>query len=442
MKKLTLGIIAAALSLSAAAQTSEPCGFTKVLDYYRNADPTFQQRFEETFATENRSASKSTGTIYRIPVVFHVVYNVAKQNLHDSVIMNQLQILNQAFRHTHSDTDKLRPMFKPLAGDAEIEFYMATIDPDGKPTTGITRTQTSIVSFADIVNDPTLFNYMERVKKSASGGIDPWPTNRYMNIWIADLEDVTYKQPVLAGYATPPTNPIPPNWQGFQWPPLGDGVVMHYQVVGNNNPHKAVSGHAGRNCVHEVGHFLGLRHIWGDPQDPADTCGSKADDGIADTPPQAAASDINASDCTPYANQNTCGAGMPGDMPDLWENYMDYSNDKCQNMFTVGQTTHMRSILTNQRVTLTYPLAVSDYTLADETFDIYPQPASNTVYVQYDGVIKQLNITDMMGRNVLSFTNNEANVKSYDVSKLSTGNYIVSLQTDNNIMTRRILIQR
>lgn len=442
MKKVYLSTLCLLLTVAAIAQSNyEPCGFSYILDHYRKVDPTFQERLEASYQESQRSSSKTTAGVYRIPVVFHIVYNLSTQNIHDSVVLNQLQIMNEAFRHTHSDTGNIRAMFKPLAGDAEIEFYMATKDPQGNSTNGITRTQTSTQYFMDIQSG-NLFNLLEDIKKTNKGGKDPWPTDRYLNIWIADLTDKTLQQPVLAGYAPPPTNPLPHNWQGYPLPALIDGVVLHYQVVGNNNPDAIANyGAEGRNAVHEVGHFLGLRHIWGDVQNTADTCGPNGDDGIGDTPQQAEPSDITATNCSAYANQNTCGAGTSGDMLDLWENYMDYSNDKCQGMFTIGQINHMRTVLENQRVILKSPASVANYPVAETSFSMYPIPASNLLKINFDGIINTFTITDMFGKTVYRSGGEHANTKQHDISHLPSGNYFVTLQTETNILTKKLVIQ-
>lgn len=443
MKKLLLPL-SVLLSLSVNAQHTTPvCGFDKVLDYYRRADPSFQQRFDATFKESSRSAAKHTGTVYRIPVVFHVLYNNATQNLPDSVLLNQIQVLNGAYRHNHANVGNIRPIFQPFAADAEIEFYMADVDPQGNFTNGITRTHTDVSRFGDYVND-TSFKPLERIKKTADGGIDPWPSDRYLNIWVADMSDSTYKLVVLYGYATPPTNPLPVNWQGANWPALGDGVVLQYQIVGSNNPYSSMVnyiGTEGRSAVHEVGHYLGLRHIWGDVAGTSDTCGPNGDDGINDTPLQGQESNI-AGSCSSYSNKNTCGAGTTGDLPDMWENYMDYSNDKCQAMFTAGQVSHMRNILTNQRLSVTKSLDVKKYKFLEPSFSVYPQPASNTMYVNFYGDIENMQLRDMMGKTVLSFNNEAANAKQYDISGLPTGIYIITLQSKDLTLTKRVMINR
>lgn len=442
MNKFT-PLLAAGILLSAGVSAQvkpQTCGFDYVLDYYRKADPGFLQRMESSYTEAARLSSKSTAGVYRIPVVFHVLYNTQEQNLHDSVIMSQLQILNDAYRHKHKDVANIRSVFQPLAADAEIEFYLPTQDPDGKPSNGITRTQTSIMMFADLFNDPTLFNSLERIKSTTNGGHDPWPTHRYLNIWVADMRDSTLERAFLYGYAPPPLNPLPPNWNGGDVPNIKDGVVVHYTAVGNNNPANTGDyGKEGKAMVHEVGHYLGLRHIWGDAASQADTC--SASDGIADTPPQAEASDPSLP-CAALTDQNTCGSHLPGDLPDMWENYMDYSANSCQAMFTAGQVAHMRGIMENQRVYLKAPLNVKQTPLFEQTFSVYPQPASGSININFGGNIERIAIIDLLGKEVWNINGELSNNRVHDVSNLPPGTYIITLQSQGEKLNKRLVINK
>lgn len=443
MKRNIFTIILLFLSGSLFAQT-EKCGYTQIINHYKQY-PAFAKHYDGMFNRQStNSAAKTTNTVYRIPVVFHIVYKNQSQNLDDSIIQNQLQVLNDAFRHRHSDTSNIRPVFKPFAGDTYIEFYLATTDPNGNPTTGITRTQTNVTRFGDFVNDTT-FNSLERIKKTTEGGIDPWDTEKYLNIWIGDIGDSTLATPFLLGYAPPPTNPLPPNWKDSgidDWGTIIDGVVIQYHAIGTNNPHTAdLNGLAisGRILVHEVGHYLGLRHISGDAQGTAKACTAAGDDGINDTPPQAQQSTMKAT--CPLALQNTCTT-TTNDLPDMWENYMDYSNDKCQALFTNGQATHMRVVLENQRSKLInyQATSIANYMLQNNEAVIYPQPASNTINIDYKGDINSVTLYNMLGQDILSETNNK--ISSLDVSNVINGNYIIRIQTNNGAsISKRIVIQ-
>lgn len=425
------------------------CGFDILWKKYTQADPSFLQRFQQLQSQPAAMASaKTTNTIYRIPVVFHVVYNTPDENLPDSVILNQIDVLNGAYRKKHADTGNLRNIFKPLSADAQIEFFLATVDPQGNPTNGIVRKQTTITEFGDFSSIITgSFDAFERIKSDALGGSEQWDPKRYLNIWSADLSFPGFGIAVL-GYATPPINPLPPNWPiDAGTDELRDGVVIQYQTVGNNNPLAAtVPGAtlAGRTAVHEVGHYLGMRHIWGDADGTPDSCTADGDDGITDTPDQSTSSDISASGC-PSASQNTCGSGTPGDLPDLWENYMDYSPEPCQSMFTEGQAALMRSICGLQRDSLTIKVPTSILGVSNnESFSVfaYPQPASQQLNLRTSAAPLSLQLFSVTGVLVKEQAASSDKTQVIDVSSLVPGTYILRVIARNGTKTMQVIVSR
>ena len=316
--------------------------------YKQSADNVFQRALEYS-----QSSSLNRDIVYQIPVVFHVVYNTDAQNLSDDVIQSQLAALNEDFRRLNENAENTRDIFLPFAGDPEIEFYLATEDPNGNPTTGITHTYTTrsgfpYIDFADLFTGNIS---LDEVKSSDTGGVDAWDTYRYMNIWVCNVEESFLGQ--VLGFAYPPIDvqdaldsldyDTVPDWSSFEGAISNadlQGIVLHYPVVGPNNPQAdddGISGNEyGKTLVHEAGHYLGLRHIWGDALLES---GCSVDDGIEDTPNQEAASSF-----TCDFNQDSCSDGA-NDLPDMVENYMDYSNDQCMNMFTNIQIDVMRAVL-------------------------------------------------------------------------------------------------
>lgn len=238
--------------------------------------------------------------VIRIPVVVHVLYKEADQNISDEQVLSQIEVLNKAFRHIHRDTGFVPGAFKALAADCAIEFVMAKVTPAGYATNGIVRKRTNAYSFgAD-----------DRIKFSASGGDDAWDADRYLNIWVGNMMTGIVGYSSLLGCAK-----------------NIDGIVMRYNAFGNIGKLQ-MPYVEGRVTVHEVGHWLGLRHIWGDQ-----VCGN---DGIDDTPPQK----IATRNC-PSGNIASCDNAPSGIM---YNNYMDLTNDACMNMFTIGQRDRMRSV--------------------------------------------------------------------------------------------------
>lgn len=335
------------------------CYTTEYLDFIELQKPGIKAQSQALFnaamayANEHhtlKGTHATPDTIYRIPVVFHVVYNGGIQNTDYALLESQIEVLNEDYRRRNADTVNTRAIFKDRAADVGFEFFLATIDPDGNPTNGVTRTPTtSTFSF---------FN-LDAMKSSATGGKDAWDTDEYLNIWVCDLGGL------VLGFAYPPTGA--PNWPAGQGAGSSaeEGVVIHYEIVGRNNP--LASGQLsiadqGRTAVHEVGHFWGLRHIWGDSGNPftgAPDCDITQDDGFSDTPHAGNNSQI--SGCS--FSKNTCSNAESPDEPDMVENYMDYSTESCQNMFTQQQADLMRSMAVIGRPGLGKVIATETYEL-------------------------------------------------------------------------------
>ena len=304
------------------------CGQTAYLTYLETLHPGFNEAAENTFFTALRESKiktkKEQDSVIKINVVFHIVYNNAQQNIEDSLVYSQIRVMNDAFRRTNADTVNTRDTFKPFAADAGIEFVLATQDPDGNPSNGIIRKETFRGTFG---SNPTSLSAADLVKNENVGSA-PWDTDKYLNIWICDLSISGVD--ALLGYAYPPTGSD--HWTGNNSFASSErqGVVCHYKVVGENNPSSLATG--SKTMVHEVGHYLGLRHIWGDG-------GCAVDDFMDDTPRARRASN----GCN--KGVNTCNETIGEQFPDMLENYMDYSNEVCQNLFTNDQVDQMRSNL-------------------------------------------------------------------------------------------------
>src|SRR3954466_15159365 len=217
------------------------CGTMVVHERLLRSDPSYQAARNDS---ENRAftyarrpdflVGRSGVTV--IPVVVHVVYNGAAQNISDAQIQSQIDVLNHDFRKTNADVSNLPAVFQPLAADARIEFELATTDPSSNPTNGITRTSTSATGFTDD----------NKVKKASSGGADAWPRDNYLNLWCCRLSGG------LLGYAQFPRGPADP----------GGGVIPATAFA--NTGTAAAPFNLGRTATHEIGHWLNLRHIWGD----------------------------------------------------------------------------------------------------------------------------------------------------------------------------------
>jgi len=381
--------------------------------------------------TSNSEAKANS--IYTIPVVVHIVYNTPEQNLPDSVILNQIDILTADYNRWNADTVNMRSDFDIVKGSPQIEFKLAQIDANGLSTDGITRTQTSTASFGSLALVGGDFSDLEKVKSTVDGGEDPWDQNRYLNIWVCNMSVNFFGTEITAllGYATPPAGLS--NWPAGSTANLSDGVVIQFQAFGSNNPNPLDAGGGpidvrGRTVVHEVGHYLGLRHIWGDGD-------CLEEDGIDDTPNADAQSD---SDCDP--SKNTCVDNIQGiDLPDMIENYMDYSAESCQNSFTQGQVDLMHGVLEAERYDLVYGNPASLIEQTDLNWIIYPNPSEGILTVSTSEDIDKIEIVSISGRVVKSI-NEVQSVTTIDLSHFEGGTYFVNISSNAYISSKRIVL--
>ncbi len=448
MQKI-LSAMALFFAATAFAQQHQKCATIDAIQAFEEKNPGYKSRANSAFNaakafSQHHAAQRSShDTVYRIRTVFHVVYTKPEENLDDSVILSQLRVMNEDFRRRNPDTVRTRDIFKPFADDAGIEFFLAEEDPEGNPTTGITHTAGSPApSFFGGYSPGT-----DDVKKASLGGVNPWPTDRYLNIWVCNL----FGGLGVLGYAFPPAAPLP-NW-GTQ-NPNGDstvqGVVLHFSAVGANNPAPiAPQADGGRSATHEIGHYLGLRHIWGDDQDffgincrcAGDPNGG--DDGVDDTPDAKCPSQ---QDCD--TTRNTCpDPNMDQDYPDQIENYMDYSDDDCLNMFTKGQIALMRSVIQLYRpgiaeLTVNTTSGIKQIGITSNDFVVFPNPASSILNIATTGAssINEVMIYNAQGSLVHQSKVAESNF-NLNISEWNAGVYFAVLKTENSVATKRFVKQ-
>lgn len=253
------------------------------------------------------AANRNASVVRVIPVVFHVIHEGGSENISKAQLQNQLDLLNADFRHLNADSVNTPAPFLALAADVEVEFRLATLDPNGNCTDGVVR-----------INSPLTNNARDNVK-----AVSYWPSNKYLNVWVVKtIQNLSGSAGIVLGFAQFPGGNA-----------ATDGVVLRHDYTGNIGT-AANSNNAGRTMTHEVGHWLNLRHIWGDA-----TCGS---DFVTDTPTHFGA---NQSNCPNFPKTSNCtGNGTNGDM---YVNYMDYTTGTCQNMFSIGQAGRMNAALSS-----------------------------------------------------------------------------------------------
>ncbi|HEY2720761.1 MAG TPA: M43 family zinc metalloprotease [Chitinophagaceae bacterium] len=359
-------------------------------------------RAAENFAKLHQSERSSfdVGKIITIPVVVHILYHYPSENISDDVVESQMVALNRDYRKQNPDTTKIPSYFKVFAADCGIEFRLATVDSEGRATTGIIHKYSPV----------SLWTTDDKIKFSSQAGDDAWDTKSYLNIWVGNLE-------TLLGYSSMPGSPT-----------YKDGVVVNYGAFGithNGNYDQ------GRTCVHEVGHWLGLHHLWGDA-----LCG---DDSVADTPKQ----ETFTNGC-PSGVRVSCSNGPNGDM---YMDYMDFTNDDCLVMFTNGQKQKMQALFQpgGPRYSILFSNGLGVPTKAaipppdDEPqwlhVQVYPNPAANeiTVNLAFDSrwVGNELIVLNELGQiEMKSIINSK--IQTLNIHKLKPGIYFISAQKDKD----------
>jgi hypothetical protein len=352
--------------------------------------------------SQKMTASGNVDTLINIPIVFHVLWNTVAENISDARILDQVKKLNEDYNRLNADTVNTRTVFKGIAKGARFNFYLVNRDPNGMPTNGINRVNTYKTGFSG-----SGFT----MKTSASGGADPWPNDRYCNIWVCDFIDGG-----LLGFATLPTGGA-----------IGstDGIVLETATVGGTTV-ASTGGFIGRTLTHEMGHWLGLFHVWGNSETGAgDGTGGfcNDDDNIDDTPVQ----DCNYWGC-PTGLLNTCTPDLLLDKPDNYENYMDYVDDVCMNMFSAGQAKKMYYTFFERRFQLSNTSAWLQFYVDNqscEAFTTDDQLNYNWVRSNQDGK-KKWEVDTVIGALVYdNFTNTD---KSSD-NVFSPGYYNIGLSS-------------
>ena len=376
------------------------CAAEEVYQAQLAADPARGQRMaaieEQTrrYLAQPAFAQRAAGVIVTIPVVFHVLYNTAAQNVPQSQIDAQLKVLNDDFARLNADAGNVPGIYAGVAAATNVRFVLAKRTPTGAPTTGVIRKSTKTRSFSS--NDA--------IKSSARGGSDAWPAGQYLNFWLGNLGNG------LLGYAQFPGGAA-----------ATDGVVCLFSSVPGGT---ATNYNGGRTATHEVGHWLNLRHIWGDA-----TCGN---DLVSDTPTQSTSN----GGC-PVFPKITCS-----NQGDMSMNYMDYTYDQCMNMFTAGQSGRMDALFTTggaraSLITSTGGTAPRQALVAKASF--YPNPAADVLNLSVPAGTAASDYTvrvyDLRGHEMTQVRHNGNG--QVQVSALSKGLYYVAISNGADVIRQR-----
>lgn len=380
----------------------------------RETNELVTQLIEQKKLQRTNNEIQDETNVLTIPVVVHVIHNGdaygLNENIKDEQVLSQIDVLNEDFRRLIGS-----PGFNsnPIGADVEIEFCLAKRDPDDQPTTGINRVQLSAANYNSIQS-------VENIKPFTI-----WDPNKYMNIWVVNLGGG------LLGYAQFPNNSP---GQAFT-----DGVVIGHKYFGSRTkfPLGTYSSpyDKGRTLTHEAGHYFGLIHIWGDNSNCVVNATDSAQDFCPDTP---AASQDNGG--CPFVD--SCPVS-PGN--DMVENYMDYTNDACMNIFTLNQKTRMRTYLTtfNRRQQLLTALSCQEV-LSTPAFEmlqginLYPNPTQNLLNIQVNNsnlIPESYVVYNTLGQRMITKAIESNLDLSIDTSNFTNGVYFIQITREGESKT-------
>lgn len=410
MRTLLSGIC---LLITTIAFAQRECASSAYIDQQKIVDPNFSNKIIdiENFVRKQKITAKENGetapVIITIPVVVHVIYKTAAQNVSNEQINSQIDVLNKDFRRRNTDTINTPDRFKPFGADVQIQFQLATADPKGRATTGIIRKSTNVSSFSTD----------DKIKFSSKGGDDAWDSRYYLNLWVGSLGS-------LLGYSSIPGAAAEK-----------DGVAINYTAFGSINASAPFD--LGRTATHEVGHWLGLKHIWGDSY-----CG---DDLVDDTPKQG-----NFTSGCPTGFRSSCNNGEMGDM---YMNYMDFTNDAYMNLFTTGQKQRMLAMfssggprnlmLSSKGLNKPWVEGVpAELPTTGDAFKYYPNPTSGELVLNFgDGsnwIGKTVSIRNINGV-VVTVTRINSGTQKINLSQLKPGMYFIEAENGSEKIREKLI---
>jgi hypothetical protein len=404
-------------------------------DVYRNHPEFAGGKMFETWLSqiknaESEKAVQDNDQLYYIPVVVHILHNGeavgTDRNLSDARIQSQIDILNNDYGRVTGT-----PGFNtdPRGADTRIRFCLATEDPSGQPTNGIVRVNANRDGFAFLSENTLLKN------------LSLWDPNKYLNIWVCKLlgnQYIGYAQyPFISttlADSLPMIQPIPDVQP--------DGVVIDYRVFGDVPPGESgpfPSYNKGRTATHEVGHYLGLIHIWGD----GFSCADQATDFVEDTPPQGSFT----SGC-PLISVQSC---MPGTLA-MFQNYMDYTNDVCMNIFTKDQKSRMRLVLRNCLRRKTLLQSPTSCGIADSNPVVLPdflnfelrnnwKAGSLEAQIPDKEIFSRIKLTSFSGQQWIPPYEVDGTVIKIGLGGLAAGIYSVQIETTSGKLFQRRFVR-
>lgn len=427
MKKTILTFNLALISIAGIAQENNvtKCGSDNYYDLHLENHPEviqeraelqiFTDKFAETFNPLEKTASIT------IPVVFHINDPSNPQKVTMAQINSALDIVNADFSATNSDVSNIIPEFTSLVADMDINFCLASKDPNGNPTTGVTY-------HTNNYNGREPDGYGTAVKS-----VENWPSNKYLNIWVVNYTEDDGSL-YNSGWAFLPDSWVTQN--------NVDGIVYNHRYLGMTGSSDVTpnsQAHMARVLTHEIGHYLNLHHTF------KNYCSSPGDE-VDDTP------------YVYYHGSNNCeqlGTFCPTTTVVMDQNYMDYT--PCPSMYSLGQKTRVHAALNStvsgrnnlwtQANLIATGCAVEDVTSVDEIFDengikLYPNPFSNDFTLEMtEANVSDIKIYNTLGTLVYSEYIDKTNAIDISLGHLPNGVYFVELSNENKTITKKLIKQ-
>ncbi len=374
----------------------------------------------DNYQQNNSKNVRQQEEIIRIPVVVHVIHNEPSRriggenntNISDEQIFSQIKVLNEDFRKEFGTRGYNE---NPVGADMEIEFFLAQQDPNGQPSSGINRVYYNKSNY-DVFSDLELIS-----------SLSYWPSDKYLNIWVVNFSGS------YLGYGEFPGGAL----DGLELtdpPEETDGVFIDYEVFGDRTGTASSGVYSyGRTTTHEIGHWLGLLHTWGDVRCGTDYCD--------DTPQIQGANDTET--CRQISSR--CNGEFTINMI---ENYMDYTPDSCMNIFTNDQKARVRAALEvsqrRRRLVLNSQFLLPATNLTE--FNIINNPGNSSM-LSFQVLLPDFQDFTLSGYNLLGqqilykeFKDYPSTVVRAEDLNLPTGPLIIRMQTGNEIFTKRIVL--
>lgn len=336
-----------------------------------------------------------------VPVIFHILYVSEDDNISDDRIYSQLDRINVDYNNQNANLATVPAIFRSQIGNPEITFCLATTDPSGQPSSGINRIQTRVETIGNSVS----VDGRPRIKYTSLGGQDAWDTDKYLNVWVGS-------RAIFLGESTFPN----------EEPTVEQGIIIDPRYIGANDDQQFGLG---RVLTHEIGHYLGLFHLWG-----LET-GCNNDDGVDDTPMQ----DEPYFGCQPFP-QVSCGSA------DMTMNFMNTMDDDCMSFFTQAQVDIMHRVLQTSR----QALVNQSCRVQENVPDLSMIPIRNLggIYVLEFGLnqIQMLDIQlfDLQGRLISEHRIGPRFIYEIDTKSFTDGVYILRLATEDSESTKLVYI--